>query len=169
MGIYNNLDQKVKTETKEELEEYLEKKSLAKVTGGGSVLSRYQEVVVGSKSFLKLLYFEFCIWLAKIPGSLGLFLRKIFWPRLFGSCGKAVFFGNNITLRHPNRIFLGSRVVISDGCVLDARSPELEKVIVIEDDVILSNNVFLQCKGGSISIGSHSGLNTSTVVSSTDL
>ncbi|HSP87670.1 MAG TPA: hypothetical protein VLN45_06020, partial [Ignavibacteriaceae bacterium] len=124
--------------------------------------------MIGSKSFTKLIYFEFCTWLSKIPGALGLFLRKIFWPRLFGSCGNSVFFGENITIRHPQRIYLGNRVVISDGCILDARSVEREKTIEIGDDVILSNNVTIQCKGGSVKIGSHSGVNTQTIIQSLD-
>lgn len=152
----------------DEMNDYLRSKSHTKVTSGGSVLSRYQDVVIGSKSIGKLIYFEICIWLSKIPGAIGLFLRKIFWPRLFGSCGKAVFFGENITLRHPNRIALGNRVVISDGCILDARSSEKEKAIIINDDVILSNNVTIQCKGGSVKIGSHSGVNTQTIIQSLD-
>ena len=151
---------------KNEMDDYLKSKSHTKVTSGGSVLSRYQDVVVGNKSLTKLIYFEFCIWLSKIPGATGLFLRKTFWPRLFGSCGKAVFFGENITLRYPGKIFLGNRVVISDGCILDARSPDKEKVIIIDDDVILSNNVTIQCKSGSVKVGSHSGINTQTIVQS---
>lgn len=152
--------------TEDEKNDYLNSRSHSKVTSGGSVLLRYQDVVIGSKSISKLIYFEICIWLSKIPGAIGLFLRKIFWPRLFGSCGKAVFFGDSITLRHPNRIFLGNRVVISDGCILDARNPDKEKVIVIDDDVILSNNVTIQCKDGCIKIGSHSGINTQTIIQS---
>src|SRR5690606_1568132 len=117
----------------------------SKVTSGGSALSRYQEVMVGSKSISKLIYFEFCIWLSKVPGGIGLILRKLFWPRLFGSCSKSVVFGENVIIRHPHKIFLGNRVVISDGCILDARTMDLEKVIEIGDDVILSNKVTIQC------------------------
>ncbi len=141
-------------------------KSLDSVTSGGSVISRYQDVMVGSRSMLKTIYFEICMWISKVPGAIGLVLRKILWPRLFGQCGNGVFFGENIILRHPNRIYLGNKVVISDGCILDARNPALEKVIELNDEVILSNNVMISCKGGSISVGSHTGLGAQTVIQS---
>lgn len=143
-----------------------QQKSLEAVTSGGSILTRYQDVVVGSRSFLKMIYFEWCMLVSRIPGAVGFAFRKVFWPRLFASCGKGVFFGENIILRHPNRIHLGNSVVISDGCVLDARNPESDKVIVLSDNVILSNNVMISCKGGSVFIGEFTGLGMLTVIQS---
>jgi galactoside O-acetyltransferase len=58
--------------------------------------------------------------------------------------------------------------VISEGCVLDARNEDQVKVITLGDDSILSNNVVLSCKGGVISIGKSVGLNSGTVVQSTN-
>jgi galactoside O-acetyltransferase len=108
------------------------------------------------------------MWLACIPGGLGLFLRRVFWPRLFGSCGKGVAFAANIILRHPHRIHLGDRVVISEGCILDARNDHSSHVVVFEDDVILSNNVMISCKDGSIHIGARTGINAQTIIQSTN-
>ncbi len=144
------------------------KKTHVAVVEGGSTISRYQDVAIGDRSLLRLIYFEFCLLLSPIPGALGLFLRNIFWPRLFGSCGKGVVFAANIILRHPHRIHLGDRVVISEGCILDARHDESNHVIVIGDDVILSNFVMISCKNGTIKIGSHTGINAQTIVQSTN-
>jgi len=138
------------------------------VTGKGSALSKYREVVIGSTSFFTFLYFEWCMLLAPVPGALGIVLRKLFWPRLFGSCGKGVLFGVNIVLRHPGRIHLGSSVVLSEGCILDARSSEEERAIILEDNVILSSNVMLSCKDGSIVIGRDTGINAQTIIQSTN-
>src|SRR3972149_7664873 len=143
-----------------------QQKSLEAVTSSGSILARYQDVIVGSRSFLKTIYYEWCMWISKVPGAIGFVLRKVFWPRLFGSCGKGVFFGENIILRHPNRIHLGNKVVISDGCVLDARNSESDRVIILNDNVILSNNVMISCKGGSVTVGEYSGLGALTVIQS---
>lgn len=142
------------------------KKTQEAVTGGGSPFTRYQDVVVGSRSFLYTLYFEFCIWLAHIPGAIGLILRKIFWPRLFGSCGKGVAFGENVILRHPKKIHLGNRVVISERCLLEARTSYSSDVIILHDDVILSNDVILSCKEGQIEIGERSGIGAQTIIHS---
>lgn len=144
------------------------KKTHAAVTKGGSALSRYQDVVVGDRSLGGTVYYEWCIWLACIPGALGLFLRKTFWPRLFGSCGNEIAFAANIILRHPHRIHLRDRVVISEGCILDARNGDLNHVITLGDDVILSNNVMVSCKNGSVTIGPHTGINAQTIIQSTN-
>jgi acetyltransferase-like isoleucine patch superfamily enzyme len=137
------------------------------VTEGGSALSRYQNVVVGSTSIRFLIYYEFCLILAHIPGAAGLFLRKIFWPRLFGKCGKGVVFAENIVIRHPKRIYLGNRVVVSEGCILDARNTKEYAVINIEYNVIFSKNVMVSCKNGAIRIGSRSGVGAQTIIQST--
>lgn len=138
------------------------------ITGGGSALSRYQHVVVGSTSIPYLLYFELCTWLARIPGALGILLRKVFWPRLFGSCGKGVMFADNIVLRHPRRIHLGERVIISEGAVLDARHDEEDRVLILGDDVMLSINVMISCKNGCVDIGANTGLSAHTIIHATN-
>ena len=122
------------------------RKTHAAVTSGGSALSRYQDVVIGRKGLLPTLYFELCIWLTFIPGALGVGLRKVFWRRLFGSCGSGVVFGSNVTLRHPHRIHLGDRVVVSEGVILDARNENSTGVINLGNDVMLANNTMISCK-----------------------
>jgi acetyltransferase-like isoleucine patch superfamily enzyme len=144
------------------------KKTQQAITGKGSALTKYQDVIVGNRSLLFLLYYECCVWLGIVPGALGMLLRQIFWPRLFGSCGKKAAFASGVVLRHPKRIHLGDSVVISEGCILDARNQDTEKVIVLGDDVILSNNVVLSCKKGTITIGDSTGVNSGTVIQSTN-
>jgi len=144
------------------------KKSHATITKRGSALSKYQDVIVGERSLLTLLYFEWCMLLGILPGALGLALRKIFWPRLFGSCGKGVQFAQNIVIRHPNRIHLGNNIVISEMCILDARTERLDRVLSVEDDVILSTNVMISCKDGTVSIGARTGIGAQTIIQSTN-
>ena len=136
------------------------------VTSSGSALQRYQDVIVGQRSLLRTLYFEFCTWLGVVPGALGLMLRKWFWPRLFGSCGSNVMFGSGTLLRHPHRIHIGSNVVISEGVILDARNNDGTDILTIGDDVMLANNVSLNCKGGQIRIGRNVGLGAQTILHS---
>ena len=142
-------------------------KSHASVTQGGSALKKYQQVIIGKSSFGSFIYFEFCSWLSGIPGAVGLALRKKFWPRLFGSCGKGVLFSSHVILRHPHRIHIGDNVVISERCILDARTENSDQVISLGDNVMLSNDVALTCKGGTINIGKDVGIGTQTVIQST--
>jgi len=141
-------------------------KTQRSVTQGASGLKRYQAVLVGSSSLLRTLYYEWCCWLSPIPGAVGLALRKAFWPRLFGQCGKGVMFGAHIILRHPRRIHLGNHVVISEGVLLDARHSESDTVIRIGDDVILANNTMISCKEGSVTIGQRVGIGAYTIIQS---
>jgi galactoside O-acetyltransferase len=144
------------------------KKTHAAVTEERSALYRFQEVIVGDHSIRALAYYEWCVWLAGIPGALGLLLRKTFWPRLFGSCGTGVVFGAHVIIRHPRRIHLGNRVVISERCILDARSDQSDRAILLEDDVILSNDAMISCKNGVVRIGARTGINAQTIIQSTN-
>lgn len=143
------------------------KKTHAAVTSGGSALSRYQDVVIGRKGLGATLYFELCTWLTFVPGALGLWLRKVLWRRLFGTCGSGVVFGANVTLRHPHRIHLGDRVVVSEGVILDARNDNSEQVIRLGDDVMLANYTVVSCKSGTIDIGARVGIGAGTIIQST--
>lgn len=137
------------------------------VTGSRNVWRTYADVMVGSRSLGRLFYFEWCALWSMAPGAMGMLMRKMFWPRLFGSCGKGVQFGVGITLRHPQRIHLGNRVVLGENCVLDARTPDACRVIELGDDVMVSAGVMISCKGGAVSIGANSGLGPSVVIQST--
>ena len=134
------------------------------VTSGGSALGRYQRVIVGRRGWGRLVYFELCSWLGVVPGALGVLLRRWCWPRLFGSCGRGVLFGANVALRHPHRIVLGDRVVLGEGCVLDARTEDATVALSIGDDTILGNNVMVSCKSGRARIGARCGLGAQTIV-----
>lgn len=137
------------------------------ITKKKGALRKYQEVIVGSFSLFDFLYFEWCCLLSMVPGTIGLATRKIFWPRLFACCGKNTVFGHGVILRRPGSICLGISVVISEGCILDGRSDKEEFAITLGDNVILSNNVMLSCKDGSISIGNNVGINAQTIIQST--
>lgn len=143
-------------------------KTQAAVTGGGSALRRYQDVIVGCPGLGRILYFELCLWLGSLPGAAGLALRKTLWPRLFARCGRGVVFGAGVVLRHPHRIHLGDRVVVGEGSVLDARSQGSDHAITLGDDVILSTGVVLSAKYASIEVGARTGFGPQCVVVTTD-
>ncbi|WP_417914364.1 acyltransferase [Candidatus Electronema sp. JM] len=136
------------------------------VTGKGSSLAKYQDVMVGSRSLAALLYYEWCMMLGPLPGAIGMLLRQIFWPRLFAKCGKGCLFAPGITLRHPSKIRLGNAVVISEGCILDGRHESAEVSIALGDNVTLSNHVMLSSKNGMIRVGDNCGFNSQTIIQS---
>jgi acetyltransferase-like isoleucine patch superfamily enzyme len=123
-----------------------------------SALKRYQNVVVGSSSLGFTFKFEVTTSLfSGLPGALGLLLRQKFYKSLFHKVGKGVLYGRNVTVRHPQKIDLGNSVVISDGCLLDARG-NMNSGIRLANGVVLSQNVLLICKDSEVNDDSSTGL-----------
>jgi acetyltransferase-like isoleucine patch superfamily enzyme len=115
--------------------------------------AKYASLVVGRPGLAALLKYELVVMLAQPrAGALGLVLRKRFYPWLLGSCGRGVVFGQNVVLRHPHKIHIGSNVVIDDNCLLDAKG-ESNRGIRIGDGVFVGRNSILSCKDGDIEVG----------------
>ncbi|MEX0885733.1 MAG: acyltransferase [Phycisphaeraceae bacterium] len=121
-------------------------------------LRKYQAIVVGSDGLWATLRYELYTALAaNAAGAMGLVLRRWLYPRLFYRSRPGLVVGRGVTLRHPGRIAVGRNVLISDGCILDARSTGIIG-IRIEDDVSLGDRCCLRCKDGRIDIGHHVGI-----------
>jgi acetyltransferase-like isoleucine patch superfamily enzyme len=126
-----------------------------------SARDKYASLVVGRSGLGALLQYEFVVSLAQArAGALGLVLRKQLYPWLLGGCGRNVVFGQNVVLRHPHKIHIGSNVVIDDNCLLDAKG-ESNQGIRIGDGVFVGRNSILSCKDGDIELkdGANIGFN----------
>jgi acetyltransferase-like isoleucine patch superfamily enzyme len=125
---------------------------------GKGKIAKYSELVIGKTGLRPLIQYELilliCSW---VPGALGLFLRSKLYPMLLGSCGRNVMFGQNVVLRHPHKIRVGSNVVIDDNCVLDAKGTD-NKGIDLEDGVFIGRNTILSCKNGNIRLEERANL-----------
>jgi acetyltransferase-like isoleucine patch superfamily enzyme len=118
-----------------------------------SALEKYQDLVVGSRSLLRLLLYESVVlYTSWVPGALGLVLRRLAYPWLLGSCGRNPTFGHGVVLRHPHKVHLGDDVVVDDLVVLDAKG-ETNSGIRIGDGVFLGRGTILSCKDGDITLG----------------
>ncbi|MEE9447203.1 MAG: acyltransferase, partial [Arenicellales bacterium] len=123
-----------------------------------SALNKYQDLQIGNRRILSLLYYEFCITLiAPLQGMLGLALRKVLFPALFKRSGKKVIFGHHIGLRNPARVSIGDSTVIDDYVQISARG-EGNDGIDIGQGVLIGQNVRLRTRQGNISIGEHSNI-----------
>jgi len=115
-----------------------------------SFFQKYRALVVGRKGWFALIKYElFTLLLSWVPGALGFFLRRLFYPFLVKEIGKGVVFGRNVTLRHPHKLVIGDNTFIDDGVVLDAKG-ENNQGIHIGSNVYLGRNTILSCKEGSI-------------------
>jgi acetyltransferase-like isoleucine patch superfamily enzyme len=128
---------------------------------GKSSRSKYAELVVGRHGLGALAAYELVVMLAQArAGAVGLALRKALYPLLLGSCGHNVVFGQNVVLRHPHKIHIGSNVVIDDNCLLDAKGSS-NRGISIGSGVFIGRNTILSCKDGDIELadGANLGFN----------
>jgi len=116
---------------------------------------KYQDLMVGSRDFFRLIHFEFVTLVcAYVPGALGLLLRKFLYPTLLGSCGRGVVFGVGVALRHPHKIHIGAGTMIDDHVLLDAKGVANQGIRIGEEGFIGRNSI-LSCKDGDIVLGSH--------------
>ena len=120
-----------------------------------SALGKYQDLVVGRRGLFALLAYELVITFTSwVPGALGLVLRRLCYPRLLGSCGRNVTFGQGVVLRHPHKIHLGDDVVVDDLVLLDAKGSR-NQGIRLGRGVFLGRGTILSCKDGDIELGDH--------------
>jgi acetyltransferase-like isoleucine patch superfamily enzyme len=116
-----------------------------------SLVGKYQSLITGDNWIKWVRYELFTFFFGSLPGPLGLFLRKIFYPCLFRKAGKGIIFGRNIVFRYPEKIEIGNQVFLDDYCFLDARGAE--NLIRLGNRVLLSRNSYVQAKVGDILIG----------------
>ncbi|HET7620015.1 MAG TPA: acyltransferase [Vicinamibacterales bacterium] len=126
-----------------------------------SAREKYAALVIGRRGWGPLIKHELIMQASQnVAGAIGLALRKVLYPSLLGACGRNVVFGQNVVLRHPHKIRIGSNVVIDDNCLLDAKG-ESNQGIAIGSGVFVGRNSILSCKNGDITLadGANIGFN----------
>jgi len=120
---------------------------------GKSARDKYADLIVGKRGLGPLLTYECIVGLSQArAGAVGLMLRKWLYPRLLGTCGSNVVFGQNVVLRHPHKIHIADNVVVDDNCLLDAKG-DANAGIRIGRGVFIGRNSILSCKNGDIELG----------------
>lgn len=148
--------------------EILRKKPLAVQLGDETIspLRRYREKVLGAAGWAALLRYELAVMLStNVSGGAGYLLRKMLLKPLFRQTGPGLILGRGLTLRHPGRITLGTKVAIDDDVLLDAAGTG-EEGITLGDEVIVSRNCVIQGKTGPVRIGDRADIGCNTVISS---
>jgi acetyltransferase-like isoleucine patch superfamily enzyme len=117
-----------------------------------SALQKYQDTVIGQRGLLPLLRYELLsLLLGPLPGMLGLGLRRLFYPALFGAAGRNPVFGHHLALRSPHRIFLGDNVMLDDYVFLSFRG-EAEQSIRLGSNVLIGRYSQVRARGGEIQL-----------------
>ncbi len=118
----------------------------------GSAFARYRQLTCPGSITRFCLYELATMLLLPLPGALGLLLRRALLKPFFGAMGRDVIIGRNCVFRHPQRIYIGDGVVIDENCLLDARGSGTQGLNLAKG-VLVSRNVQIKSKGGSIYIG----------------
>lgn len=132
--------------------------------GRNSPLKSYMDLTVGDVGFWKFLSYEILTtFLGPMPGGLGFFLRKKFYPLIFKKVGKGLIIGRNIVVRHADKIELGDNVTIDDNCLIDGRGSGSEGV-VFEDNVLINRNCLIIAKAGPIKLKKRTSIGSNSVI-----
>ncbi len=129
----------------------------------------YRRLAVGEASLSQFFIYEVSqLLFSNLPGLLGLGFRAITYPLLFRKCGRRPGFGRGVVLRVPQRMSLGSGVLVDDYSALDVRGANAS--IVLEDRVSIGRLSTVAAKGGDIilragcNIGSYCRIATNSQV-----
>jgi len=135
-------------------------------TSGGS-LAAYRKKVLGKRTGIRhLLRYELAaVCCSNLGGGLGYLTRKKLMAPLFESCGKSPIFGKGVVLRKPGHIILGHNIAIDDYVMLDGCC-EGDPAIRIGDRVVISNGCVIQAKTGPLNIGDNCDIGAHTIISS---
>ncbi|MGI9317642.1 MAG: DapH/DapD/GlmU-related protein [bacterium] len=135
--------------------------------GDQSALSRYMDLVVGQRGWLKLLVYEAVVMIAqKRAGALGLLLRKKMYPWVLGSVGRNVTFGSNVVIRHPHKIHIGEGTVVDENALLDAKGDSNQGIDIGAGSYIGRNSI-ISCKNGDISLGENANIGWNCTIAAT--
>ncbi len=105
-------------------------------------MRRYVERVSGGPSWRRFLWEGTVLTLfGGLPTVLGSVLRGMTYRSVLGKADKGCFIERNVRWQVPRRIFLGRRVMVGEGCFVDANS--FASRVVLQDDVWLSRGCYL--------------------------
>jgi acetyltransferase-like isoleucine patch superfamily enzyme len=130
------------------------------------LLEKYRKLVTGGSGLGSIIRYELITGLFSwMPGLAGLGFRLVFYRFLLRKLGRSAVIGRNVTLRHPQRTSIGSRVVVEDNAVLDAKGSYGDG-ISIGDDVFIGRGTIFSMGGGTIEVGDGSSFGSNCRIGS---
>jgi acetyltransferase-like isoleucine patch superfamily enzyme len=121
-----------------------------------SPIRSYIDFSVGKESLFFFIRYEIITSLfGSLPGALGFFFRKIFYPGLFKQTGKNLIIGRSI--------IIGDNVTIDDNSLIDARGA-IGEGLILEDGVIINRNCMIQAKSGDLRLGTNTSIGSNSVI-----
>lgn len=91
------------------------------------------------------------LFLRWCPGGIGVLLRQVLYPLIFGKCGKKILVGRFVDIRNPKKVYLGDHIVINDNVTFDAADfHDQGPALVLENNVFVGAGSRLHASTGKI-------------------
>ena len=125
-----------------------------------SNLKVYLDRIVGGSNLLDLIKYEFAIsFVGKIPGAIGILLRKYLYKRVFKRMGKGVVIAGGVLIRHPSSISIDDNTLIDESCILDSKTVSKKGIYIGKNCIIGYRTYITTGFEGYVAIGDNVHVN----------
>ena len=122
-----------------------------------SALDTYRQVMVGDRGWLSFLSFElYRLMFANMESIIGIAARRAVLPLFLAECGRAPVIGHGVTIRQPQRIHFGKKVILDDFCLVDVRTragKDQDALVDLGDFCYVGRHSIVSAKYGRIKLG----------------
>lgn len=128
------------------------------VAGKHSPFITYKHIIVGEKSWLYFILFElYRLLFTNIESIFGIGLRRLFLPLFLKKCGKGLVVGNGVSIRQPNRIKFGKKIILDDYSLVNVRTKQdnnnSDAYVDLADYVYVGRYSIVSSKYGKVKLG----------------
>ncbi len=117
----------------------------------------YKTVMAGDHSWGSFFGFELCkLLLTNLDSFIGIGLRRVVYPWFFERCSRGLAVGRGVTVRQPQKISLGKKVMLDDYASVDVRTrpgQDQNAFVSLGDYVYVGRNSIVSAKYGQITLG----------------
>jgi acetyltransferase-like isoleucine patch superfamily enzyme len=125
-----------------------------------SNLKVYLDRIVGGSNLLDLIKYEFAIsFVGKIPGAIGILLRKHLYKKVLKRMGKGVVVAGGVLIRHPRSISLDDNTLIDESCILDSKTVSKKGIYIGKNCIIGYRTYITTGFEGYVAIGDNVHVN----------
>ena len=108
-----------------------------------SNLKLYQDRFVDSNNISDLLKYELAISFgSRIPGGVGIVLRKYLSRMVIGKIGRGTLIGYGFSVKSPKSVSIGNDTLIDDSCLFNAKTTST-KGLKIGDNCVIGSRTFI--------------------------
>jgi acetyltransferase-like isoleucine patch superfamily enzyme len=108
-----------------------------------SNLEMYLDRFVGSSSLIDLIKYELAVSFgSKIPGGIGISLRKYLYRKVLKNIGRGTLIGYGVSIRNPKSISVGKGTLVDDFCLFNAKTTSM-KGLKIGNNCVIGLRTFI--------------------------